>query len=126
MVYNNLDTKINTTSKLFDEKVKDFESKFSIDEIHLKIEELRKDLEGFKSNYSSEDFKNKIDELSKEIEIMRVENELKSKSVHMDPLGMSSAFGTINNSELKQFDKIQNRLTDNELRSNIIENKISD
>ena len=126
MVYNNLDTKINTTSKLFDEKVKDFESKFSIDEIHSKIEEIRKDLEGFKSNYSSEDFKNKIDELSKEIEIMRVENELKSKSVHMDPLGMSSAFGTINNSELKQFDKIQNRLTDNELRSNIIENKISD
>ena len=126
MVYNNLDTKINTTSKLFDEKVKDFESKFSIDEIHSKIEELRKDLEGFKSNYSSEDFKNKIDELSKEIEIMRVENELKFKSVHMDPLGISSAFGTINNSELKQFDKIQNRLTDNELRSNIIENKISD
>lgn len=126
MVYNNLDTKINTTSKLFDEKVKDFESKFSIDEIHSKIEEIRKDLEGFKSNYSSEDFKNKIDELSKEIEIMRVENELKSKSVPMDPIGMSSAFGTINNSELKQFDKIQNRLTDNELRSNIIENKISD
>ena len=71
MVYNNLDTKINTTSKLFDEKVKDFESKFSIDEIHSKIDEIRKDLEGFKSNYSSEDFKNKIDELSKEIEIMR-------------------------------------------------------
>lgn len=126
MVYNNLDTKINSTSKLFDEKVKDFESKFSIDEIHSKIEELRKDLEEFKSNYSSEEFKSKIDELSKEIEIMRVENELKSKVIPMNPLSMSSAFGTINNPELKQFDKIQNRLTDNELRSNIIENKISD
>lgn len=129
IVYNNLDTKINTTSKLFDEKVKDFESKFSIDLIHSKIEEIRKDLDEFKSNYSSEDFKSKIDELSKEIEIMRVENELKSKTIPMsplDPLSMSSAFGTINNQELKQFDKIQNRLTDNELRSNIIENKISD
>lgn len=126
MVYNNLDTKINTTSKLFDEKVKDFESKFSIDLIHSKIEEIRKDLDEFKSNYSSEDFKSKIDELSKEIEIMRVENELKSKAIPMSPLSMSSAFGTINNQELKQFDKIQNRLTDNELRSNIIENKISD
>lgn len=129
IVYNNLDTKINTTSKLFDEKVKDFESKFSIDLIHSKIEEIRKNLDEFKSNYSSEDFKSKIDELSKEIEIMRVENELKSKTIPMsplDPLSMSSAFGTINNQELKQFDKIQNRLTDNELRSNIIENKISD
>lgn len=126
IVYNNLDTKINTTSKLFDEKVKDFESKFSIDLIHSKIEEIRKDLDEFKSNYSSEDFKSKIDELSKEIEIMRVENELKSKTIPMSPLSMSSAFGTINNQELKQFDKIQNRLTDNELRSNIIENKISD
>ena len=105
VVYNNLDSKINNVNKLIDDKVNEFESKYSIDDIQKKI-----------------------DEINKNIEDLKLENEIKNKSIpsNFDPIAISSAFGTMKNNENKQFDKFQNRLLNNELRSNLIENKLDE
>ena len=102
VVYNTLDSKIN---KLIDEKVNEFESKYSIDDVQKKI-----------------------DEINKNIEDLKIENEIKNKSIpsDFDPIAITSAFETMKNNENKQFDKFQNRLLNNELRSNLIENKLDE
>ena len=98
VVYNTLDSKIN---KLIDEKVNEFESKYSIDDVQKKI-----------------------DEINKNIEDLKIENEIKNKSIpsNFDPIAISSAFETMKSNE----DKFQNRLLNNELRSNLIENKLDE